>query len=100
MIENKQVTEELILSCLSTCEKTIRENAYLEKQWKDYLYSGCYTAVRLEWSGYRNKLRAALQRKYEMKKIIAMSKSHTHQVAKRIVRKVVELIDSGDYDLV
>lgn len=35
-----------------------------------------------------------------MKKIIAMSKTYTDKVAQRTVKAVIELIDSGDFDLV
>ena len=100
MLENKQLTEEMLLSCLTTCEDIIRKNAYLEKQWDAYWEFSDYTEVRLEWSTYREKIRKALQQKYEMKKIIAMSKTYTDKVAQRTVKAVIELIDSGDFDLV
>lgn len=99
MIQDKQVTEKLLLSSLVACEEIIRENAYLEKQWKEYSDFSNYKETRLEWSDYRTKLREALQRKYEMKKIIAMSKTHTDKVAQRTVKAVVELIDTGDFVL-
>lgn len=102
LFESKQVTEELLLSCLTTCEHIIISNACLEKQWSGgYGYMAePYTEERLKWSGYREKIRKALQSRYEMKKIIAMSKTHKEQVAPRIVKKAVELIDSGDYTLI
>lgn len=49
MLENKQLTEEMLLSCLATCEDIIRKNAYLEKQWDAYWEFSDYT--ELDWNG-------------------------------------------------
>lgn len=100
LLGNRHLTEDLLLSCLTTCENIIRKNAYLEKQWSTRAISLTYEAERLEWSDYRAKIRKALQRRYEMKKIIALTKTHTDKVAQTTVRAVVELIDTGDFTLI
>ena len=99
LLENRHLTEDLLLSCLTTCENIIRKNAYLEKQWNTHAVSLTYEAERLEWSDYRAKIRKALQRRYEMKKIIALTKTHTDKVPKTTVKAVVEQIDTGDFVL-
>ena len=100
LLENRQVTEAMLMSCLVTCENIIRANAYLEKQWKDYSDFSNYTEERLMWSDYRAKIRKALQRKYEMKKIISMTKTYKEIATMALVKAIVELIDTGDYTLV
>ena len=102
MLENKQVTEKLLLSCLATCEVVISNNAKCEGIYGYHQPARAlsYEAERLEWSAYREKIRKALQQKYEMKKIKDMTKTHTDKVAQRTVKAVVKLIDSGDFVLV
>ena len=100
LLQSRQLTEDLLLSCIITCNGVIRENAYLEKQWEAYSDFSDYTGVRLKWSDYRNKIQEALQRKYEMKKIIALIKTHKATAPKTTVKAVVELIDSGDFMLI
>ena len=102
IFENKQVTEELLFMCLITCENIIKENAKWEKayEYRQPARALTYEAERLEWSDCRKKLREALQRRYEMKKIIALTKTQTAAVPKTTVKAVVELIDSGDFTLI
>lgn len=105
-LQNKTLTESLILSCLATCESVISKNAYLEKKWKNYsCVSGQtagddYKVKRLEWMGYREKLRSLLLPVYPMQKIIQMTKGCTDKVSQKDVKEVIDLIDKKDYVLV
>lgn len=101
-LQNKRLTDSLIISCLATCESVISKNAYLEKKWSNCgkSYYGCYYAERMEWSGYREKLRALLKAIYPMKQIIQMTKSCTNKATQKAVKEVIELIDKNDYVLV
>lgn len=100
-LQNKKLTDSLLISCLVTCEKVVSRNAYLEKKWchdcKDY---GGYYATRLEWMGYREKLRSLLLSVYPMKMIIQMTKSCTDKSTQQEVLEVIDLIDKNDYELV
>ncbi len=105
-LQNKKLTDSLIISCLATCESVISRNAYLEKKWSNYSYvsgqtSGDdYKIKRLEWSGHREKLRTLLKPMYSMKQIIQMTKSCTDKVTQKAVEEVIGLIDNNDYVLV
>lgn len=57
-LQNKRLTDSLLICCLATCESVISKNAYLEKKWSNCgeSYNGCYQYERLEWMGYREKL--------------------------------------------
>ena len=104
-LENKRLTESLIISCLATCESIISKNAYLEKKWSNYFYcygqtaGDNYRAKRLEWMGYREKLRSLLLPEYHMKQIIQMTKSCTDKATLKTVKEVISLIDTGDYTM-
>lgn len=100
-LQNKRLTDALIISCLATCESVISKNAYLEKKWKNCgkSYYGCYYAERIEWSRYREKLRALLKNIYSMKQIIQMTKSCTDKATQKAVKEVVDLIENNDYVL-
>lgn len=104
-LKNKRLTESLIISCLATCESVISRNAYLEKKWSNYSYCPSqaagdgYRAKRLEWMGYREKLRSLLLPVYHMKKIIQMTKGCTDKATQKAVKEVVNLIDKNDYTL-
>lgn len=104
-LQNKILTESLILSCLVTCESVISKNAYLEKKWKNYSYVAGQTAgddykvKRLEWMDYREKLRALLLPVYPMKMIIQMTKSCTDKASQKEVKEVINLIHKNDYTL-
>ena len=102
MLGKRQLTEELLLACLVTCEGIISDNAKWEKvyEYRQPARALTYETERLEWSNCRKKLREALQRRYEMKKIIALTKTQTAAVPKTTVKAVVELIDSGDFTLI
>lgn len=101
-LQNKRLTDSLIISCLATCESVISKNAYIEKKWGNCgeSYIGCYYAERMEWSGYREKLRALLKPVYSMKVIIQMTKSCTDKATQKAVEEVIGLIDNNDYVLV
>lgn len=105
-LENKRLTDSIVISCLSTCESVISKNAYLEKKWSNYAYcygqtaGDDYRAKRLEWMGYREKLRSLLLPKYHMQKIIQMTKSCTDRATLKAVKEVIDLIDKKDYVLV
>ena len=101
-LKNKKLTESLIVSCLATCESVISKNAYLEKKWCNCSNSsvGCYYGKRMEWSGYREKLRNVLKHMYSMKQIIQMTKSCTNKATQKAVTEVIGLIDNNDYTLV
>lgn len=100
-LQNKRLTDSLLISCLAACEPVISRNVYLEKKWchdcKDY---GGYHATRLEWIGYREKLRSLLLPIYSMKMIIQMTKGCKDKATQREVLKVIDLIDKNDYELV
>ena len=107
---NGLISEELIYACLVTCEKVISKNAYLEKKWGKW-YEGLtgsadasnYTADRLTWMEYRKKLQSLLLTKYSIKEIIQNTKStkvYTDTAPKTLVKSVIELIDSKEYELV
>lgn len=100
-LQNKKLTDSLLFSCLAACEPIISKNAYLEKKWchdcKDY---GGYHATRLEWMGYREKLRSLLLHIYSMKIIIQMTKSCKDKSTQKEVLQVVHLIETNDYELV
>ena len=75
-LQNKKLTDSLLVSCLAACEPVISKNAYLEKKWANcgQSYNGCYEYERLEWMRYREKLRSLLLPVYSMKMIIQMTK--------------------------
>lgn len=109
-LSNRLISEELIYACLMTCEKVISKNAYLEKKWGKW-YEGLtgsaddsnYRADRLTWMEYRKKLQSLLLTKYSMKEIIQNTKStkvYTDTAPKTLVKAVIELIDSKEYELV
>lgn len=109
-LSNGLISEELIYACLMTCEKVISKNAYLEKKWGKW-YEGLtgsadasnYTADRLTWMEYRKKLQSLLLTKYSMKEIIQNTKStkvYTDTAPKTLVKSVIELIDSKEYELI
>ncbi len=105
-LQNKRLTESLILSCLATCESVISKNAYLEKKWSNYSYcpgqtaGDSYKLIRLEWSKYRERLRSLLLPEYHMKQIIQMTKSCTDKATQKTVKEVIELLNKKDYMLV
>lgn len=113
-LSNRLISEELIYACLMTCEKVISKNAYLEKKWGKW-YEGLtelvaglvddntYKINRLEWMEYRKKLQSLLLDKYSMKEIIQNTKStkvYTDTAPKTLVKSVIELIDSKEYELI
>lgn len=100
-LQNKRLTDTLLISCLAACEPIISKNAYLEKKWcHDYTGYGGYRATRLEWMGYREKLRSLLLPIYSMKMIIQMTKGCKDKATQKEVKKVIELIEKDDYELV
>ena len=109
-LSNRLISEELIYACLMTCEKVISKNAYLEKKWGKW-YEGLtgsaddsnYRAERLTWMEYRKKLQSLLLTKHSMREIIQNTKStkvYTDTAPKTLVKSVIELIDSKEYELV
>lgn len=109
-LSNRLISEELTYACLMTCEKVISKNAYLEKKWGKW-YEGLtgsadantYKINRLEWMEYRKKLQSLLLTKYSIKEIIQNTKStkvYTDTAPKTLVKSVIELIDSKEYELV
>lgn len=109
-LSNRLINEELIYACLMTCEKVISKNAYLEKKWGKW-YEGLtgsaddsnYRAERLTWMEYRKKLQSLLLTKYSIKEIIQNTKStkvYTDTAPKTLVKSVIELIDSKEYELI
>ena len=109
-LSNRLISEELIYACLMTCEKVISKNAYLEKKWGKW-YEGLtgsaddsnYRAERLTWMEYRKKLQFLLLTKYSIKEIIQNTQStkvYTDTAPKTLVKSVIELIDSKEYELI
>lgn len=101
-LKNKKLTDSLLVSCLAVCEPVISKNAYLEKKWANcgQSYNGCYEYERLEWMGYREKLRSLLLPIYSMKMIIQMTKSCKDKASQKEVLEVICLVDKNDYELV
>ena len=100
-LQNKKFTNTLLVSCLAACEPVISKNAYLQKKWcHDYKDYGGYNATRLEWMGYREKLRSLLLPIYSMKMIIQMTKSCKDKSTQKEVLEVINLIENNDYELV
>lgn len=100
-LQNKKLTDSLLISCLAACEVVISKNAYLEKKWcHDYIGYGGYQATRLEWMGYREKLRSLLLSIYSMKMIIQMTKECKDKATQKEVLIVIALIENNDYELV
>lgn len=105
-LQNNQLTESALISCLATCESVISKNAYLEKKWSnnyrcdDQTAGDEYKITRLEWMAYREKLRSVLLKRYQMKQIIQMTKKCTNKVAQKVVKDIVKMIDTNDYVLV
>ena len=108
-LAKKLITKELIYACLMTCEEVIRKNAYLEKKWGKWYEDvtgtsegNTYKINRLEWMEYRKKLQSLLLDKYSIKEIIQNIKStkvYTDTAPKTLVKSVIELIDSKEYEL-
>jgi hypothetical protein len=100
-IKDKAYTDEDIIKCLVTCEKVISKNAYLEKKWEHYQLFGIgdysaaeqYKEIRIEWMGYREKLRALLLNSYSMKEIIQKTKACTDKATQKIVKEIISLIE-------
>jgi len=105
-LQNKKLTDSLVVSCLATCENVINKKAYLEKKWSGYHVVSDQTAgvmyrqERLEWMKHREKLRSLLLPVYSMKMIIQMTKSCKDKSTQKEVLEVIELIDKNDYELV
>lgn len=100
-LQSKKLTDSLLISCLATCETVISKNSYLKKKWENcgQSYNGCYQYERLEWMGYREKLRSLLLPIYPMKTIIQMTKSCKDKASQKEVLQVIRLIETNDYKL-
>ncbi len=61
---------------------------------------GGYNASRLEWMGYRERLRSLLLPIYSIKMIIQMTKGCKDKATQKEVLEVISLIDKNDYELV
>ena len=98
-LRNKKLTDSLLISCLAACETVISKNAYLEKKWNGYhvvsdqTAGDMYRQQRLEWMGYREKLRSLLLPIYPMKMIIQMTKSCKDKSTQKEVLEVIGLVD-------
>lgn len=101
-LQNKKLTNSLLISCLAACETIISKNAYLEKKWANcgQSYNGCYQYEHQLWMGYREKIRLLLLHVYSMKIIIQMTKSCKDKASQKEVLQVVHLIETNDYELV
>ena len=100
-LQNKKLTDSLLVSCLAACEPVISKNAYLERKWcHDYKDYGGYYATRLEWMGYREKLRSLLLPIYSMRMIIQMTKGCKNKSTQKELLQVIGLIDKNDYEFV
>ena len=105
-LQNKKLTDSLLISCLAACESVISKKAYLEKKWNGYNVAfdqtagDMYRQERLEWMGYREKLRSLLLPVYSMKMIIQMTKSCKDKASQREVLEVIGLVNKNEYELV
>lgn len=104
-LNNKQLTNSLLISCLAACEPVISKKAYLEKKWSGYnvffdqTAGDMYRQERLEWMGYREKIRSLLLPVYSMKTIIQMTKGCKDKSTQKEVLQVIHLIETNDYEL-
>lgn len=105
-LQNKKLTDSLLFSCLAACETIISKKAYLEKKWSGYnvvfdrTAGDMYRQERLEWMGYREKLRSLLVHIYSMKMIIQMTKGCNDKASQKEVLQVIHLIETNDYELI
>ena len=105
-LQNKKLTDSLLVSCLAACETVISKKAYLEKKWSSYnvvfdqTAGDMYRQERLEWMKHREKLRSLLLPIYSMKMIIQMTKSCKDKASQKEVLEVIVLIYKNDYELV
>lgn len=105
-LRNKKLTDSLLFSCLAACESVISKKAYLEKKWNGYYVvpdqtaGDMYRKERLEWMGYREKIRSLLLPIYSMKMIVQMTKSCKDKSTQKEALQVIHLIETDDYELV
>ena len=98
-IKDNSYMDEDIIKCLVTCEKVISKNAYLEKKWKNYQLLADYSAteqykdVRIEWMGYREKLRSLLLDNVSMKEIIQRTRACTDKATQKMVKEIISLME-------
>lgn len=98
-IKDNLYMDEDIIKCLVTCEKVISKNAYLEKKWKNYQLLADYSAaeqykdVRIEWMGYREKLRSLLLDNVSMKEIIQRTRACTDKATQKMVKEIISLME-------
>ena len=98
-IKDNSYMDEDIIKCLVTCEKVISKNAYLEKKWKNYQLLADYSAaeqykdVRIEWMGYREKLRSLLLDNVSMKEIIQRTRAFTDKATQKMVKEIISLME-------
>lgn len=108
-LANGIITKEVIYACLMTCEQVISKNAYLEKKWGKWYEdltgsanANTYKIDRLKWMQYRKKLQSLLLTKHSMREIIQNTKStkvYTDTAPKTMVKTVIDLIDTGKYEV-
>ncbi len=104
LLKEKKLTYHMMILCLVTCEELINKNAYLSKKWGNYLKNSVegnsYEYYKQEWMDYREKIRSVLKEKYQMRNVIRDVKECKDKASQEDVKRIVTLIDDGEYVLV
>lgn len=104
LLKEKKLTYHMMILCLVTCEELINKNAYLSKKWGNYLKKtvegNSYEHCKQEWMDYREKIRSVLKEKYQMRNVIRDVKGCKDKASQEDVKRIVTLIDDGEYVLV
>lgn len=104
LLKEKKLTYHMMILCLVMCEELITKNIYLDKKWGNYLNNihqgNSYKVDKEEWIGYREKLRSVLRTRYLMQDVIRDVKSCKNKSSQADVKRVITLIDDGDYVIV
>lgn len=104
LLKEKKLTYHMMILCLVMCEELIIQNAYLSKKWGNCLKDTCqgnyYEHYKEEWINYREKIRSVLRGRYRMQDVIRDVKSCQNKSSQADVRRVINLINDGDYVIV
>ena len=104
LLKEKKLTYHMMILCLVMCEELINKNAYLSKKYGNFLKNtvqgNSYERYKEEWMDYREKIRSVLRGRYRIQDVIRDVKSCKNKSSQADVKRVVTLIDDGDYVIV
>lgn len=104
LLKEKKLTYHMMILCLVMCEELITKNAYLSKKYGNFLKNtvqgNSYERYKEEWMDYREKIRSVLRGKYRMQDVIREVKSCQNKGSQADVKRIVALINDGDYVIV